>query len=78
MDEWIICGGGSKNLTLLSDLRKIVKKGKIFTSDNFGFDPSFIESQAFAYISIRTIKNLKSSFPETTGCLTKTVCGEIY
>ena len=77
VDDWIICGGGSKNLTLLSDLRKIVKKGKIFTSDNFGFDSSFIESQAFAYISIRTIKNLESSFPETTGALKSSISGKI-
>ena len=77
VDNWIICGGGAKNLTLLSDLRKMVKKGKVYTSDNFGFDSSFIESQAFAYISIRTIKNLDSSFPETTGAIKSSISGKI-
>ena len=77
VDNWIICGGGSKNLTLLSDLRKMVKKGKIFTSEKFGFDSSFIESQAFAYISIRTIKKLDSSFPETTGAIKSSICGKV-
>ena len=78
IDYWIFSGGGVKNLTLMSDIKALLKNEKILISDKIGFDSSFVESSAFAYISIRTIKNLPSAFPETTGCSKKNVCGKIY
>ena len=41
---------------------------KIVLIDNLGIDGDFIESQAFAYLSIRSYLGLPISFPETTGC----------
>ena len=35
--------------------------------DKYGVDGDFIESQAFAYIAIRSYLKLPISFPETTG-----------
>ena len=35
--------------------------------DNFGIDGDFVESQAFAYLAIRSYLKLPISFPETTG-----------
>ena len=35
--------------------------------DEFGIDGDFIESQAFAYLAIRSYLKLPISFPETTG-----------
>ena len=35
--------------------------------DNYGIDGDFVESQAFAYLAIRSCLNLPISFPETTG-----------
>ena len=64
-------GGGVKNVTLMSDIKALLKNEKIIISDKIGFDSSFVESSAFAYISIRTIKNLPSAFPKTTGCSKK-------
>ena len=64
-------GGGVKNETLMSDIKSLLKNEKIVISDEIGFDSSFVESSAFAYISIRTIKNLPSAFPKTTGCSKK-------
>ena len=42
-------------------------KGKILTADNLNLNSDFIESQAFAYMGIRRIKNLSITFPSTTG-----------
>jgi len=62
----IISGGGRKNKFLVKKIEE-----KINTSlkpiDDFGIDGDFIESQAFAYIAIRSFLNLPISFPETTG-----------
>ena len=78
IDSWIFSGGGVNNLLLMSDLNSLLVDEKLFISNALGFDSSFIESAAFAYISIRTFKRLPSAFPNTTGCLKKNVCGNIY
>ena len=62
----ILCGGGRKNKTLVSNLKSLLNY-KIFNIDDFKIDGDFIESQAFAYLSIRSIYNKPISFPNTTG-----------
>ena len=37
--------------------------------ENFGINGDYIESQAFAYLAIRSFLNLPLSFPKTTRCL---------
>ena len=36
--------------------------------DDYGIDGDYVESQAFAFIAIRSFLGLPISFPETTGC----------
>ena len=36
--------------------------------DDYNFDGNFIESQAFAYLAIRSYLKLPISFPSTTRC----------
>jgi anhydro-N-acetylmuramic acid kinase len=78
IDYWVFSGGGVKNSLLMSDLERLLINDKLLISNELGFDSSFIESSAFAYISIRTLKKLPSAFPKTTGCSKKNVCGNIY
>ena len=42
-------------------------KSKLCIIDEFKLDKDFIESQAFAYLAIRRLKELPISFPGTTG-----------
>ena len=37
--------------------------------DEYRVDGDFVESQAFAYLAIRSYLKLPISFPETTGCV---------
>ena len=62
----VVCGGGRKNNFLLKRISKKLKYS-IQPIDNFGIDGDFIESQAFAYLAIRSYLKLPISFPETTG-----------
>ena len=78
IDIWIFSGGGTRNLTLMGDIKRLLKGKKVYISDELGFDSSFIESSAFGFISIRTIKQLPSAFPTTTGCKKKNICGEVF
>ena len=66
-DEYIIllCGGGRKNKTLVLNLKKLLNK-TFYDIDEFNVDGDFIESQAFAYLSIRSLYNKNISFPNTT------------
>ena len=67
MNEKIyLCGGGRKNLFLVESIRKKINS-KIKFIDDLGIDGDFIESQAFAYLGIRSFLGLEISFPETTG-----------
>ena len=72
----VVSGGGRKNKYLMSLLKNLSKKAiryKSFeTIDKHNIDGDFIESQAFAFLAIRSVLNLPISFPETTGC--KNLC----
>ena len=67
--KFLVCGGGRKNLTLMESIKKkLAKKHTIENIDSHGIDGDFIESQAFAYLAIRSFLKLPISFPKTTGC----------
>ena len=74
----LVCGGGRKNKILLRKIKKkLPQKTNIKLIDNFGIDGDFVESQAFAFLSIRSIQNLPISFPNTTGCIKPCTGGEL-
>jgi len=62
----ILCGGGRKNKFLVNIIKSWNKDVKLI--DDYGIDGDFVESQAFAYLAIRSFLKLPISFPETTGC----------
>ena len=68
-----LCGGGRKNQFLIDRIRMVSKKN-IKLIDELDIDGDFVESQAFAYLAIRSFLNLPISFPETTG-VTKPITG---
>ena len=45
--------------------------------DDYGIDGDYVESQAFAFLAIRSIRKLPISFPKTTGCVKPVSGGEI-
>ena len=68
-NDIIICGGGRKNKVLLDGIKKnLISDIKIQLIDDYNINGDFVESQAFAYLAIRSILNLPISFPLTTGC----------
>ena len=65
----ILCGGGRKNKTLIKRIEEYSDKKITFdTTDRYDVDGDFVESQAFAYLAIRSCLKLPISFPNTTGC----------
>ena len=64
-EKIILCGGGRKNKFLVNLIKNYNKEIKLI--DDYDIDGDFVESQAFAYLAIRSYLELPISFPETTG-----------
>ena len=75
--KWLVCGGGRKNKYLLECIKNNFEKIIIEPIDLYGIDGDFVESQAFAYLAIRSFLKLPISFPDTTGCKEPTTGGVI-
>ena len=74
----LISGGGRKNKTLVEMIKIKTPKNLIIKPiDDYDIDGDFVESQAFAYLSIRSLLKLPISFPKTTGCKKPTIGGDI-
>ena len=62
-----LCGGGAKNKTIMNGLMPC----------SVLEDSDMIEAQAFAYLAVRVLRGLPTSFPTTTGCTAPTSGGKI-
>ncbi|MDB4193164.1 anhydro-N-acetylmuramic acid kinase [Candidatus Pelagibacter sp.] len=63
----MVCGGGRKNLSLMESIRKRLPKNiSLKIIDDYKIDGDFIESQAFAYLAIRSKLKKEISYPGTT------------
>ena len=71
--EIILCGGGRKNKYIFERIKKL---SNTLTNniDVYKINGDFIESQAFAYLAIRSFLKKPISFPKTTG-VSKPSCG---
>ncbi len=77
---FLICGGGRKNSNLINGVKNyLVNENNIDLEiiDNYNLNGDYIESQAFAFLAIRSFLNLPISFKSTTGCKEFTVGGKL-
>ncbi len=75
----ILCGGGRKNKILVEKIRKNLNSTYIVELiDEYGVDGDFVESQAFAFLAIRSYLKLPITFPSTTGCKKPCTGGELF
>jgi len=76
--EILVCGGGRKNKFLLEKIKKEISKNIVIKSiDEYGINGDFVESQAFAYLAIKSYLGYPISFPNTTGVKNPCVGGII-
>ena len=69
--RYLICGGGRKNNFLIENIKQYLNDRdniNLELIDLHNVDGDFVESQAFAYLAIRSFLKLPISFPSTTGC----------
>ena len=66
--NWIVAGGGARNLTMLRMLRECLEPATVRAADTLGWASDAIEAQAFGFLAARGLKGLPLSYPATTGC----------
>ena len=71
--QYIFSGGGRKNKSLMLSIENYLENKNLIIKDidDYNFNGNFIESQAFAYLAIRSYLKLPISFPSTTRCKKK-------
>ena len=75
--EVFICGGGRKNKVLLKKIKENLHNAiNLKLIDDYNVNGDFVESQAFAYLAVRSIMKLPISFPSTTGCKYPSIGGK--
>ncbi len=68
---FLVCGGGRKNINLIDCIKNYLSNENNITLeiiDNYNLKGDYIESQAFAFLAIRSFLNLPISFSSTTRC----------
>ena len=63
---WVVVGGGRHNLFLMSLIADYLHS-PVIKAEDLGLNGDYIESQAFAYLAVRSLKSLPISGPSTTG-----------
>jgi anhydro-N-acetylmuramic acid kinase len=69
---WVIAGGGAKNPVICQELSRRVagmthETGIVKTADEMGWSAQGMEAELFAWLAVRSVKNLPLSVPQTTG-----------
>jgi anhydro-N-acetylmuramic acid kinase len=78
--KFLLCGGGRKNIYLIDCIKNYLSNENNISLeivDNYNLKGDYIESQAFAFLAIRSFLNLPISFSSTTGCKENTVGGKL-
>jgi anhydro-N-acetylmuramic acid kinase len=74
--RWLVCGGGRRNLAMLDGLRRRLN-AEVETVEAVGLDGDMLEAQAFAFLAVRVLRGLPTSWPGTTGCAAPVSGGRI-
>ena len=75
-EDIFLCGGGRKNTFLVESIQSKIQ-GKLELIDKLNINGDFVESQAFAYLAIRSYLKKPITFPNTTGCIKPVTGGEL-
>lgn len=70
----LISGGGRHNNFLMHLIRKKCNLN-IYKVEDFNLNGDFIESELIAYLAVRSLNQLPSTYPSTTGTNFPTICG---
>lgn len=76
-DELILCGGGSRNRTLVKMLSEKLAKTKIIPMETFGINPDSKEAVSFAMLACETVRLKANNLPAATNASENVILGKI-
>ena len=75
--QLIVCGGGRHNPSLMRELHRRTNTS-VIPADDVGWRGDAMEAECFAYLGMRALQALPSSFPGTTGVISPTCAGVVH
>jgi anhydro-N-acetylmuramic acid kinase len=77
VDEVLLCGGGSRNPTLVKMLQKYAAPAKVVVMDDVGINADAKEAISFAILAAHTINGIPNNVPTATGANKAVILGKI-
>ena len=74
----LLCGGGSYNTHLVSQLQNVLGNIPIEPTHTYGAGEEWIEAMAFAWLAKQALEGAPGNIPSVTGASKKVVLGKIY
>lgn len=75
--RWIVTGGGRHNGFLMRALGQALE-APVVSAEDVGLDGDVLEAQAFAYMAVRSLRDMPLSGPSTTGAPKPLTGGHLY
>ncbi len=75
--RYLVTGGGRHNKALMAALAAALA-APVAPVESAGWDGDALEAQAFAFLAVRSLRDLALSLPETTGCAHPTTGGRLH
>ena len=72
-----VCGGGAFNFYLLERIKFYTNK-KVYSVQDLGWSPVYLEAVAFAWFAYRRVKNIKTEIKSVTGAKYSSILGALY
>ena len=77
-EELYLCGGGARNVDLVSRIRRAMPGIVVASTELLGIHPDWVEAAAFAWLAQRALQQEPGSIPRVTGADAERVLGAIY
>lgn len=77
VEEIFLCGGGSKNRYIVSRLRQLLPDIEILSTADLGYNPDYIESMLWAYLSYCFIRGIRIESNRFTGARNTYIPGKL-
>lgn len=78
IEEVAVCGGGAHNTALLGRLSQLLPGIRVFSSEELGLSPDWVEGMAFAWMASKTWKGEPIDCQSVTGAAGSRILGGIY